>query len=138
MRKVSTAAAIAASLALALSACGSDSEGGVSSEGSSSPLKIGTIASMSGPTSATFSSGPPALKARIEQYKADGGKCADRGFEFVEGDDASTPDGALKAAQKLVQSDKVDAVVNIGSFLFAASQFLTTQGKDTPVFSGGF
>ncbi|MEQ6900398.1 ABC transporter substrate-binding protein [Nocardioides sp. YIM 152588] len=132
------AAAVAASLALTLplAACGENAAAGDAA--TSGPIKLGVFASLTGPASATFKATPAAAEARIKAYEASGGECADRGFEVVEADDTSTTEGALKAAQKLVQQDKVFAVLHSSSFFYGASQYLTTQASGTPVFGGGF
>lgn len=126
---------LAASLALALvpaftlTACGGDDV---------VPLKIGALTSLTGAVGTTFADFPTGVEARIDAYKANGGKCADRDFDIVEGDDTSTFDGALKAAQKLVEQDHVDAVLQASSFFAGASDYLTTKGGGTPVVGGGF
>lgn len=140
--RAAAAAAIATSLTLALAACGSSDGGSASTEGSSGPLKIGVIASLTGPSSATFKVTPKAADARIKQYIADGGKCADRfkGYKLVEADDTNTPQGALQAAQRLVQQDKVDAILHGTASFYGAATFLTTDAaaKKIPVMGGGF
>jgi branched-chain amino acid transport system substrate-binding protein len=50
------------------------------------------------------------------------------------GDSASSASGALTAAQKLVQVDKVFAIINNTSFLFGAQPFLLKN--KIPVVSG--
>ena len=141
MRTKAASAAIAASLALAISACGS-SDGGSSSGGDDGPLKIGVIASLTGPSSATFKVTPDAADARFKQYIADNGKCASRfkDYELVEADDTNTPQGALQAAQRLVQQDKVDAILHGTAVFYGAATFLTTDAaaKTIPVMGGGF
>lgn len=126
------AAALACVSALTLTACGSGASG------SSDPIKVGVVTSLTGPASATFKATPNAVEARLKEYEESGGECADRGFEIVEADDLSSTEGALKAAQKLVQRDKAFAVIQTSSFFYGASQFLTTAAKDTPIFAGGF
>lgn len=140
MRKKSHAAvALAASLALALTACGSDDDDdGDGGDTTTGPLKIGTFAPLTGPASATFSITPKAVEARFKAYEAANGECATRGFEFVHADDVSTAEGALNAAQRLIQQEKVDVIVHNSSFFYGASQFLTTQAADPPIFGGGF
>jgi ABC-type branched-subunit amino acid transport system substrate-binding protein len=78
------------------------------------------------------------MNARLEAYKAAGGECADTDFEIVRGDDTSSPQGALAAAQKLVQQDDVYAVLPITPFLPAAASYLATQASDTPVLGVSF
>ena len=140
------AAAIAASLTLALTACGSSNDSteaaGEGGSGSSGPLKIGVLASLTGPSSATFKAEPEAADARIKQYISDGGECADRfkGYQLIKADDTNAPQGALLAAQRLVQQDKVDVILQGTAAFYGASSFLTTDAaaKKIPVMGGGF
>ncbi len=142
MRNRAAATAIAASLALALTACGSDGGDATAEGGSGGPLKIGVIASLTGPSSETFKVTPDAADARIKQYVADGGECASRfdGYELVRADDLNTPEGALRMAQRLVQQEKVDVILQGTAAFYGASQFLTTdpEAKKVPVLGGGF
>ncbi|PAK24549.1 hypothetical protein CJD44_21950 [Streptomyces sp. alain-838] len=135
MRSRSTAVMGAACSAVLLaSACGS---GGAGSDGGT--VKVGVLTTLSGPSSATYSASPEAVRARFEAYEAEGGKCAkDLDFEVVEADDTSSPQGALSAAQKLVQQEKVHSVVTVSAFLYGAAPWLTTQGKNVPVIGGAF
>lgn len=140
MRRTAALAAISTSVALALAACGGGSDS--SSGETSGPLKIGIIASLTGPSSATFKVTPKAADARLNQYIADKGKCADRlkDYELIEADDTNTPQGALQAAQRLVQQDKVDAILHGTASFYGAATFLTTDAaaKKIPVMGGGF
>lgn len=141
MRTRAAAAAIAVSLSLALSACGG--AGGETAPGSGDgPLKIGVIASLTGPSSETFKVTPDAADARIKQYIADGGECASRfdDYKLIKADDTNTPEGALRMAQRLVQQDQVDVILQGTAAFYGASQFLTTNpaAKEIPVLGGGF
>lgn len=139
MRRTAALAAITTSAALALAACGGSASSGDASDG---PLKIGIIASLTGPSSATFKVTPKAADARLKQYISDGGKCADRlkDYELIEADDTNTPQGALQAAQRLVQQEKVDAILHGTASFYGAATFLTTDAaaKQIPVMGGGF
>ena len=142
MRPRSAAAAtIVTSLALALTACGGG-DGGGGTGGSGGPLKIGVMASLTGPSAATFKVTPKAVSARLDQYIADAGKCADRfkGYKLVDADDQNTPAGALQAAQRLVQQEKVDVILQGTAAFYGAATFLTTDAaaKQIPVMGGGF
>src|SRR5215218_461756 len=124
---------------LTLTACGGDDDGGSGGGGQAAgPIKLGVITSLSGPVSAGFVGVEEGIDARLQAYKAEGGDCADTDFEVVMGDDTSTPQGALTAAQKLVQQDKVYAVLPSSSFLTGAAQYLTTQASGTPVVGASF
>src|SRR5829696_2282072 len=137
--RVSLAAVAVATLAL--TACGGDDEGGGSGGGggqAAGPIKLGVITSLSGSTSAGFVGVEEGIDARLQAYKAEGGDCADTEFEVVMGDDTSTPQGALTAAQKLVQQDDVYAVMPITSFGSGSAQYLATQAADRPVVGTSF
>jgi len=142
MRRTNRAAlAVACAASLALSACGDDGGsdgGGGGGAASGGTIKLGYLTSLSGAASAGFTGLEGGANARLEAYKAEGGKCADTDFEVVMGDDTSNPQGALTAAQKLVQQDKVYAVLPSSSFLTGAAQYLTTQASGTPVVGAGF
>jgi ABC-type branched-subunit amino acid transport system substrate-binding protein len=133
--KALTASGAACVLALAaLAGCGSDTE----ADGSGgSERRIGLITSLSGPASASFTGAESGIKARLAAYKEEPGAC-DLDFTVVAADDASSPQGALAAAQKLVSRDKVFAVVPISSFFLGAGQYAGTQAKGTPFVGPGF
>src|SRR5215213_9637073 len=127
MRRTNRAAlAVACAASLALSACGDDGGsdgGGGGGAASGGTIKLGYLTSLSGAASAGFTGLEGGANARLESYKAEGGKCADTDFEVVMGDDTSSPQGALTAAQKLVQQDKVYAVLPNSSFFYGAGQY---------------
>jgi len=132
------ATGVLAVTALAATACGSS--------GSSSPdstaaggraLTVGVLNSDTGPYSAGYTGTHQGIDARLKSYAAGGGKCANVKIRTVAGDDQSSPQGALQAAQKLVQQDKVFAILNVTPAFFGAAPYLTTIGKNTPVFGGG-
>lgn len=144
MRRRTALVATTTALAFALAACGgsSDEGDGAPSGDASGPLKIGVIASLTGPSSATFKITPKAADARIQQYISGDGKCAARfkDYKLVEADDTNTPQGALQAGQRLVQQEKVDAILHGTAAFYGAATFLTTDAaaKKIPVMGGGF
>jgi len=124
---------------LAVSGCGGDSDDSGSDDSSAGgTVKLGYLTSLSGAASAGFTGVEDGAKARLEAYKADGGKCASTTFDMVMGDDASSPQGALTATQKLVQQDKVFAVLPASSFFFGAGQFAGTTASTTPFMGASF
>ena len=131
---------VACTVALLVSACGSNGDSGSgSSSGGSKTLDIGVLTSLSGPASSASASTVDGVTARFQAYEADGGKCADAvDFNIVKGDDQSTPQGALSALQKLVQQDKVYSVIEESGLFFGASQWAATQGAGTPLIGGAF
>lgn len=136
MRKRGITAAIAAcTLALAVSACGGSSS---DDSGTTGALKIGLLNSFSGAASASFTGTLQGVKARIAAYQEDKGKCSSRTIQVLQGDDQSSAQGALSATQKLIQQDKVYAILETSSFFYGVAPFLTTTGKKTPVVGGAF
>ena len=135
------AIAALAAAALALTACGGGDSGGGDSGGGQSAgqtIKLGVLTSLSGSTAAGFVDVEGGVKARLSAYKDGDGKCASTDVEVVMGDDASSPQGALTATQKLVQQDKVYALMPIDSFFSGAAQYASTQAKSTPVVGTSF
>jgi ABC-type branched-subunit amino acid transport system substrate-binding protein len=49
-------------------------------------------------------------------------------LKYVVGDTATSPNGALTAAQKLVDQDHVSAVIAVSALTFAAANYLTSKG----------
>lgn len=142
MRHKAAATAVASIAALALTACGSSSTSAGDGGGSSNtgPLKVGLMYSQTGPSSETFKETGKAIEARWKAYTDSNGKCASRQVSFVDGDDTNTPEGALSLAQKFVQQDKVDVIIQSTAEFYGASQYMTTDpaAKKVPVFGGGY
>jgi ABC-type branched-subunit amino acid transport system substrate-binding protein len=123
--------------ALVLSACGGG--GGSSSTGrNGDTLMVGILTSLSGANSAAFAPTISGAQARLDAYAASSGKCSSTKIQLVKADDASGAQGALTASQKLIQQDKVYAILEDSSFFYGAAPFLTTAGKKTPVIGGAF
>lgn len=124
---------VACALALAVSGCAKSS-----SNGDDSDLKLGLLTTLSGPSSSAFKTTKVGVDARLAVYRQEKGKCADRNISVVQADDASTAQGALTGAQKLVQQDKVYAVLPVTSYFFGAAPYMTSTAKGTPVIGAGF
>jgi ABC-type branched-subunit amino acid transport system substrate-binding protein len=135
-RRWGAAFAAAAATAVLVSACGGSSGGGGASGGGT--IKLGLLTSLSGSYAPTMSSTLAAVNARLDAYRTGGGKCASTKIDVVTGDDQSSAQGALAGTQKLVQQDKVDAVLGTSSFFYGAAQWATTAGKKTPFFGMPF
>ncbi|WP_330255203.1 ABC transporter substrate-binding protein [Nocardia sp. NBC_00565] len=133
MRKVSAMAAGLCAALLVLPAC--SSSGGADTTG---PVKVGVVTALSGAASSNYAQSENGVKARFAAYQAANGKCAARGFEVVVGDDQSTPQGALTAAQRLVQQEHAYAVLPISTYFYGAGQYAGTQAKATPFIGGAF
>ena len=133
----------ACTLALVVSACGSDDEasggGGGGGESSGGTLSIGVLTSLSGPNANAAQRSIVGAEARFAAYEEAGEGCAgDLDFDIVQADDASSPQGALTGTQKLVQQDDVFAMINVSAFFYGASPYLTTQASTVPVFGGAW
>ena len=136
-----TAVGATCALLLALAACGTDDEAegagggtGGGGGGGGGTVKLGVITPLSGPAAATYGDAArTGVEARLAAYEEEGGECAGVDFEVVEADDASSPGGALTAAQRLVEEEEVYAVLSTSSSLVGASQYLSTQAAGVPV-----
>lgn len=111
-RAVVALTAVAAGMALVLTACAEEATesgggGGGSEEG---PIKIGAVLDITG---AGASLGVPerqTLELLAKQVNADGG-IDGREIELIIEDNQSTEDGAARAASKLLQTDDVDILL---------------------------
>ncbi|WP_156036071.1 ABC transporter substrate-binding protein [Blastococcus sp. URHD0036] len=144
MRTRKVAAAATCLLVLGASACGSDDEdddGGSSSGDSSSAassgggtLRIGLMTELTGPGAAQKGDRTATgFNARMATNAEEGGACADTDVELVDADTASNPQGALTAAQRLVEQEDVYAIIGASQLFYAAADYLTTQASDIPV-----
>ncbi len=130
------ALALACTAALVLSACGSDDEddgggGGGEGAGGGGPIELGFLTSLSGPAAVSFGGVQEGAEARLAAYAEEGRECSDADFEVVMADDTSSPQGALAAAQMLVQQEEVYAVLPVSARFFGAGDFAGAQA-DTP------
>jgi branched-chain amino acid transport system substrate-binding protein len=125
-----------------MSACGSDDEedpgadsaGGSASNAGARTLRVGLMTEITGPASAQKGErSQTGFDARMAVYQDEGGECADIDVELVVADTGSNPQGALAAAQRLVQQEDVFTVLGDSQLFFAAVDYLVTQAPDTPV-----
>jgi branched-chain amino acid transport system substrate-binding protein len=131
--------ALAAAASTTLAAC--SSSGGTGGGGGGGTIKIGVISDYTGVASSSFASNDNGVNAYIKRVNTAGGINGHK-IEFVRGDTASSPTGALTAAQKLVQVDKVFAIVENSSYFYGAEPFLLKEnipvvgsGIDGPIWS---
>lgn len=125
-------------LSTAMSACSSSkaTSGGSNSTGSkSSNFKIGVLTDLTGPYSSAFLTSEQGVKAYVNAANASGG-IAGHTISYVMGDTTSTPAGAVTAAQRMVQNDKVQAIIDVSALFNAAEPFLLRN--KIPVIGGGF
>jgi branched-chain amino acid transport system substrate-binding protein len=90
---------------------------------------------LTGVASSGFITAEKGVKAFVEGVNASGGVNGQK-LAYVMGDSTSTPPGALTAAQKLVQTDKVFAVIDISSVFYGAEPYLLKAG--VPAIGGAF
>ncbi|MGX7680990.1 ABC transporter substrate-binding protein [Jatrophihabitans sp. DSM 45814] len=135
--------AVLAAAALLVTACSSSKDASPSAGGSSSntaassgdPIKIGVIADLTGAASSGFLNSEKGIKAYTDAVNAQGGINGHK-IEYVMGDSQSTPAGAQTVAQKLVQKDKVFAVISVTSDFYGAEPYLLKE--KVPVIGTGF
>ncbi|MGX7680302.1 ABC transporter substrate-binding protein [Jatrophihabitans sp. DSM 45814] len=140
-KKLIACAALAAST-IALVACsssknsssGSNAAGGSTSQATGA-LKIGVLSDLTGASASGFITTEKGIKAYTDAVNKAGGINGQQ-IQYVMGDTTSTAAGALTAAQKMVQTDKVFAIVEVSAFSFGAETFLLKQG--IPMVGGGF
>ncbi|MGE0247944.1 MAG: ABC transporter substrate-binding protein [Thermoleophilia bacterium] len=134
------ALALALALILTLAACGGDdSDGsGAASDGGSSakgtPIKIGNVGSYSGPVSSSLLP----LKLGTELWVKvvnDAGGINGHPIELITADDGADAAKGLTAVRKLVEQDKVVAIVGHGSAV-EASWGKYVEEKGIPVIGG--
>ncbi|MGX7677417.1 ABC transporter substrate-binding protein [Jatrophihabitans sp. DSM 45814] len=139
---VATVAVIAATIGMA--ACSSSKKSDTSSNngasasstgGGGGTIKIGVLTDLTGSASSGFITTEKGIKAYADAVNKAGGINGQK-IEYVMGDTASTPAGALTAAQKMVQQDKVFAIVEVSALFYGAQNFLLKEG--VPVVGGGF
>lgn len=134
MRKRFTiATSVLAAACTALAACGSSGGGTAQPAGaaggqssSSNVIKIGYLTDLTGPSASGFQSSEKGVQAYLNAINAQGGVNGQK-IEYVMADTASSPTGALTAAEKLVQQDHVFAIAENSSYFFGAEPWLLTQ-----------
>jgi ABC-type branched-subunit amino acid transport system substrate-binding protein len=99
--------------------------------GGSKTITVGVITDESGPAASEFGTAVNGIKAGV-------GVAATEGYhiKYVVADSQTSPSATLAGAQKLVQQDRVFAVIGLSSLLFSASDFLTSNS--VPVVGAAF
>ncbi|MGX7680812.1 ABC transporter substrate-binding protein [Jatrophihabitans sp. DSM 45814] len=137
-------AAMTVAIGLVATACSSsksDSGGGSAATGSSSAgqgggtIKVGVLTDTTGVAASGFQTTEIGIKAYVNSVNAAGGVNGQK-IEYVMADSQSTPSGALTAVQKLVQTDKVFAMINVSSDFYGAQAYALKQ--NLPVIGGSF
>jgi branched-chain amino acid transport system substrate-binding protein len=109
------------------SPAGANSSASSQSGSNGSAIKIGVLADLTGPASSTFGTSETGIKAYSQAVNATGGVNGHK-INYVVADTGSSPAGALTAAQRLVQTEKVFAVVSDSASFYGAEAYLLKQG----------
>ncbi|MEV8358379.1 ABC transporter substrate-binding protein [Microbacterium sp. NPDC076895] len=104
------AGALLASALLALSACSGGAASQPAEPGADDPIRIGLVTSHSGPYAAYGEEARTGFNYAFDELNANGG-IDGHPIEVFEGDDLGTAEGAVAAAQRLVQQNEVDFLV---------------------------
>ena len=83
----------------------------------------GVLSDLTGAYSSAFLTTEKGIKAYVNVANANGGAAGHK-ISYVMGDTTSTAAGAVTAAQRMVQSDKVDAIIDVSALYAAAQPFL--------------
>jgi branched-chain amino acid transport system substrate-binding protein len=129
-RRLSGFAVLAVVACTALTACGSSTGSGGGAAGSragTGTIKIGVVTDLTGPASSGFTTNNKGIDAYLSRLNAAGGVNGQK-IEYVVGDTTSTPTGALTAVQKLVEKDKVFAIVENSSDFYGAEAYALKAG----------
>jgi len=110
MRYITTLTALcAAAVVLAATLAGS-----ATGAAQPKPILIGCQCDLTGAAAFAGIAGRQGIQMAIAQINAHGG-VAGRKLKLVTADSTTTPDGGVLAARKLIQSDRVDAIISVAS-----------------------
>jgi ABC-type branched-subunit amino acid transport system substrate-binding protein len=135
MRKgTTTVLALAVAGCLTVTACSSSSRnaGGPAvtknqTQAAGTPIKLGVLTSVTGVAASSFTTVEKGVKARLAVENANGGVNGHQ-LQYVMADDQSTGPGAVAAAQKLIQQDRVYGILENSAFFSAAAATTTKAG----------
>lgn len=101
--------------------------------GSTAPIKIGALISLTGGSANSGAGEKIALQYRLDQI---GWKVAGRPIQLIIDDDASSPTTAVTSAKKQLLLDKVDVILGPtqGGAAIAAANFMKTADPPIPIF----
>lgn len=122
-------------LAISVLALASTLAGGASAQMSDDTIKIGVLTDMSGPFSHQTGYGSVvAAQMAIDEF---GGKIGSVPIELVSADHQNKPDVGLNTARQWLDTEKVDAILDLGSSAVAlAVQELVKEKDKVVIFSG--
>lgn len=110
---------------------------------SAESIKIGVVASMSGPASTTGKDIWQSAELAAQEINAQGGVFVKElnkkiPITLIQGDDESTREGGIKAVSKLITQDNVDLLVGgYSSAVVSAHQSIVADNKVPYIISGG-
>jgi branched-chain amino acid transport system substrate-binding protein len=136
-KKIRNLAAVATAAALLMAACssGSTSSGEDQSAGlKGAPIVLGSLCSCTGPLAASLGKSKDVIAAWAKWTNANGG-INGHPVKVITYDDGQNPTKGLALAKKLVEEDKVQAIVGNMS-LVSNSWAKYVSGKDIPVIGG--
>ena len=105
-------------------------------------IKIGVVASMSGPASTTGKDIWQSAELAADEINADGGVYVKEAgkklpIQLVQGDDESTREGGMKAVSKMITQDNVDLLVGgFSSAVVSAHQTTVAENKVPYIIAG--
>jgi len=105
-----TARALAAALLGIALGCGPGTDDGAAGEGGKEPIRVGHFASLTGDTATFGQSTDRGIRMAVEEINGRGGVLG-RPIEVISEDDRSITEEARTAAQKLIQRDRVVALL---------------------------
>lgn len=124
---------MAIAMLLAMAACGNGdadkgNEGNVSDNGAD-PIRIGIWTSLTGASAIEGELIENGARLAAAQWNAKGG-INGRPIEFVVYDDQSTTEGAVTATTRLIEQDKVDAIIgsNLSNAIVATANLIESAG----------
>lgn len=127
-RKLIATAAVVATMVTVAAGCGSSAKsasgsGPSPSAGGGHTYTVGVLTDLTGPAASGNKTSVQGVQAGVVMAKRAG-----YDIKYVVGDTTTSPNGALSAAQKMVQEDHVLAVIADSALTFSASNYLTSQG----------
>jgi len=125
--RVLAAAGAAVALGITMAGCGSSSSGGGGGGGGSSqsaasgaPINLGVVTSLTGGYASGFTTVENGVKARLAVENAKGGIGGHK-LTYTMTDDASTPQGALAAVNKLAKQEKVFGILDASPVFYGGA-----------------
>jgi branched-chain amino acid transport system substrate-binding protein len=135
-RRVSRAILTVLVASVLVSACTNSvittSQGGTGAPGvTSNSIEVGSIADVTGPLSSDFAPVVQGVQAYFDVVNAHGGVAERKLVLAHQADDLGSPTIDLSVAQRLVEQDKVFAVVGVATPFFGGARYLAQGGVPT-------